>query len=58
MVLKPEPVFEAVEAVDPHKPLILLDPGGQRFDQKKAAELADMDGFRFYVDDTKEWTSE
>ena len=45
MVLKPEPVFEAVEAVDPHKPLILLDPGGQRFDQKKAAELADMDGF-------------
>ena len=45
MVLKPEPVFEAVEAVDPHRPLILLDPGGARFDQKKAAELADMDGF-------------
>ena len=45
MVLKPEPVFEAVEAVDPHRPLILLDPGGARFDQRKAAELADMDGF-------------
>ena len=45
MVLKPEPVFEAVEAVDPHRPLILLDPGGERFDQRKAAELADMDGF-------------
>ena len=45
MVLKPEPVFEAVEAVDPPRPLILLDPGGARFDQKKAAELADMDGF-------------
>ena len=27
MVLKPEPVFEAVEAVDPHRPLILLAPG-------------------------------
>tara|TARA_B100001250_G_scaffold414399_1_gene452514 strand:- start:2727 stop:3506 length:780 start_codon:yes stop_codon:yes gene_type:complete len=45
MVLKPEPVFGAVEASNPPKPLILLDPGGERFDQKKAAELADLDGF-------------
>jgi len=45
MVLKPEPVFGAVEASNPPKPLILLDPGGERFNQKKAAELADLDGF-------------
>ena len=45
MVLKPEPVFGAVEASNPPKPLILLDPGGERFDQKKAAELADLEGF-------------
>ena len=45
MVLKPEPVFGAVEASSPPRPLILLDPGGKRFDQKKATELADLDGF-------------
>ncbi len=45
MVLKPEPVFGAVEASNSPKPLILLDPGGERFDQQKAAELAALDGF-------------
>lgn len=40
MVLTPEPVFAAVEAVDPPRPLLLLSPGGRRFDQAMAHELA------------------
>jgi tRNA (guanine37-N1)-methyltransferase len=45
MVLAPEPVFRAVETVRPPRPLLLLDPGGRRFDQSLAAELAAGDGF-------------
>ncbi|HEX3621263.1 MAG TPA: tRNA (guanosine(37)-N1)-methyltransferase TrmD [Acidimicrobiales bacterium] len=45
MVLTPEPVFRAVEAVQPPRPLLLLDPGGRRFDQAFAAELAAGGGF-------------
>src|SRR5512133_2167227 len=47
MVMKPEPVFEAVETVlelqsgaRPGYPLILLTPQGRVFDQSLAAELA------------------
>ena len=41
MVLMPEPVFRSVEAVpDLPRPLFLLSPGGRRFDQAFAAELA------------------
>jgi tRNA (guanine37-N1)-methyltransferase len=45
MVLTPEPVFAAVEAVQPPRPLLLLSPGGATFDQRRAHELADTDGF-------------
>jgi tRNA (guanine37-N1)-methyltransferase len=46
MVLKPEPVFAAVEAVaDAPRPLLLLGPGGRRFDQAMARELAGGSGF-------------
>lgn len=45
MVLSPEPVFGAVEAVQPPRPLFLLDPGGRRFDQGLAHELAEGPGF-------------
>lgn len=45
MILRPEPTFAAVERVDPPRPLLLLDPGGRRFDQKMAAELASSGGF-------------
>ena len=45
MVLMPEPVFRAVEAVQPPRPLFLLDPGGRRFDQAMALELAAGTGF-------------
>jgi tRNA (guanine37-N1)-methyltransferase len=45
MVLMPEPVFAAVEAVDPPRPLLLLGPSGRAFDQDYATELAATDGF-------------
>jgi tRNA (guanine37-N1)-methyltransferase len=45
MVLMPEPVFAAVEAVDPPRPLLYLSPAGRRLDQPVARELADSDGF-------------
>jgi tRNA (guanine37-N1)-methyltransferase len=45
MVLAPDPVFACVEAVDPPRPLFLLGPGGRRFDQDLAVELAGGNGF-------------
>ena len=45
MVLAPEPIFGAVEKVDPVRPLFLLTPGGRRFDQPLARELAATNGF-------------
>ncbi|MGO8876182.1 MAG: tRNA (guanosine(37)-N1)-methyltransferase TrmD [Acidimicrobiales bacterium] len=40
MVLAPEPVFAAVELLDPPRPLLLMSPGGRRFDQPMAVEFA------------------
>ena len=43
MVMKPDPVFAAVESVlgaPPAGPVILLTPQGRRFDQRMAMELA------------------
>ena len=45
MVMTPEPVFAAVEAVDPPRPLLLLAASGARFDQAMARDLAATDGF-------------
>ena len=45
MVMTPEPLFAAVEAADPPRPLLLLSPGGRRFDQAIARELAAGPGF-------------
>jgi tRNA (guanine37-N1)-methyltransferase len=45
MVLMPEPLFAAVEAVDPPRPLLYLGPAGRRLDQAVAAELAAGAGF-------------
>lgn len=45
MVLRPEPVFAAVEAHEPPRPLFLLGPGGRRFDQAMATDLAALGGF-------------
>ena len=46
MVIKPEPVFEAVESIRPHNPgpVVLMEPWGERLDQKLAAELAAESG--------------
>ncbi len=42
MVMKPEPVIEAVEAIRKTNPgpVVLTEPWGETFDQKMAAELA------------------
>jgi len=40
MVLAPGPVFAAVEHFAPPRPLLLCSPGGRRFDQAMAEELA------------------
>lgn len=45
MVLMAEPVFAAVEAADPVRPLLLLDPAGEPFTQAKARQLAATEGF-------------
>ncbi len=44
MVLMAEPLFGAVEAVDPPRPLLLLGPAGRRLDHAYARELAALDG--------------
>jgi tRNA (guanine37-N1)-methyltransferase len=43
--MKAEPLFASVEAAQPPRPLYLLGPGGRRFDQRLAEELAAGDGF-------------
>jgi tRNA (guanine37-N1)-methyltransferase len=45
MLMRAQPLFESVEAADPPRPLYLLGPGGRRFDQALARELAAGDGF-------------
>lgn len=45
MVMSPEPIFKAVELAEPPRPLLLLSPGGRRFDQSVAQELSELDGF-------------
>jgi len=49
LVMKPEPIYEAVKSItaenDTH--VILLDPRGRRFDQKKAEELEAYDNLTF-----------
>lgn len=44
MVLMAEPLFLAVEEAGPLRPLYLLGPGGRRFDQSLARELASGPG--------------
>jgi tRNA (guanine37-N1)-methyltransferase len=45
MVMKADPIFRCVEAAQVSRPLFLLGPGGRRFDQSVAHELADLPGF-------------
>jgi tRNA (guanine37-N1)-methyltransferase len=45
MVMTPEPLFAAVEATEPVRPLFLLSATGRRFDQPLARDLAASAGF-------------
>jgi tRNA (guanine37-N1)-methyltransferase len=45
MVMRPEPIFASVRAAKPPRPLLLLSPGGKRFDQAMAKSLAATSGF-------------
>ncbi len=45
MVMAPAPLFAAVEAVEPSRPLYLLSAAGAPFDQATAHSLADGSGF-------------
>ena len=45
MVLMPEPIFAAVEQVDPPRPLYYLSPSGRPLTQAVAVELAGLPGF-------------
>ena len=45
MVMMPQPLFDAVEAVEPVRPLFYLSPAGRRLDQAMANELASGSGF-------------
>jgi tRNA (guanine37-N1)-methyltransferase len=46
MVMKPEPVIEAVESIrhDNRGPVLITEPWGERLDQRLAAELAKQPG--------------
>ena len=45
MVMKPDPFFEAVEAVGAKAPIILLSPRGRRFTHDDAVRLSVLDEF-------------
>jgi tRNA (guanine37-N1)-methyltransferase len=45
MVMMPGPLFDAVEAAQPPRPLLLLSASGRRFDQQTAQDLAAGAGF-------------
>ncbi len=45
MLMRAAPIFDAVAAADAPRPLFLLGPGGRRFDQVMAYELAATSGF-------------
>jgi tRNA (guanine37-N1)-methyltransferase len=40
MVMKPEPFFEAVDALEPEGPIVLLSPGGRPFDHETAVRYS------------------
>jgi len=40
MVMKPEPFFEAVDALEPEGPIVLLSPGGRQFDHETAVRYS------------------
>ena len=49
MLMRAQPLFDSVEASDAPRPLYLLGPGGRRFDQTMARELAELAGLQLAV---------
>ena len=52
MVMKPEPIFKAIESVlgaPPPVPVILLSPQGRVFDQNIAGELSQLVNINLYL---------
>lgn len=45
MVMKPEPIFDTIEQVQPPRPIIYLTPAGRPFDQEWAMRLSQGQGF-------------
>ncbi len=45
MVMMPQPLFDAVEEIQPQRPLFYLSPAGRHLDQALAVELSCGDGF-------------
>lgn len=45
MVMKPEPFFEAVDAIGAKPPIVLLSPRGRRFSHADAQRFAELDEF-------------
>lgn len=45
MVMAPEPIFAAVEDVNPKRPLFVLSASGKKFTQEMAYELSEGEGF-------------
>lgn len=45
MVMRPEPIFEAIEETKPPRPLFLMAPWGRPLDQGFARELSELEGF-------------
>jgi len=45
MVMMADPIFQSVERAEAPRPLLLLSPGGRKFDQEMAHRLSNLDGF-------------
>lgn len=45
MVMMADPIFQSVERAEAPRPLLLLSPGGRKFDQEMADRLSKLDGF-------------
>jgi len=45
MVLRPEPIVDTIEREDPPRPILAMGPAGRRLDQRRAEELAGLEGF-------------
>ena len=57
MVMKPEPFFEARDALKPEGPVAMLTPRGAVFNHATAVRFSLAESSRFCADATRAWTS-